>query len=129
MRVCLGSPGKPCARPITTGSRCPTCKREFARQRKAKGLTGERGSTHASRKRRQETLARANHRCHYCTAPATIEDHYVPLAEEGADSAENTVAACQPCNSAKGAKMPQEFLRSEWLKERRREVAERRDAG
>lgn len=128
MRVCLGIPGKPCARLTSAGSRCPTCKREFARQRKAKGLTGERGSTHASRKRRQETLARASHRCFYCTAPASIEDHYVPLAKGGADSAENTVAACQPCNSAKGDKMPKEFMESEWLAERCREVAERRDA-
>lgn len=39
------------------------------------------------------------------------------------------VAACQPCNSAKSDQMPDEFLASEWLKERRETVAQRRDAG
>jgi 5-methylcytosine-specific restriction enzyme A len=128
MRACLGIPGKPCGRITSAGSRCPTCKREFQRQRKARGLTGERGSTHASRQRRQRVLERANHRCFYCTAPATIEDHYIPKAHGGSEDDSNMVAACQPCNSVKSDKMPAEFMESEWLAERCRDMAERRDA-
>ena len=105
MRVCLGTQSNPCARLISKGSRCSTCKREFQRQRKAKGLTGERGF--------------------YCTAPASIEDHYIPKAEGGSDEDSNMVAACQSCNSAKSDQTPDAFLASEWLKERRRGVAER----
>ena len=123
MRACLG-----CGRP-TQKSRCSTCERERQAERKAKGLTGERGSTHASRLRRYKVLERDRHRCHYCSAPANIADHYIPLAAGGPDTEENLVAACTPCNSAKGDKMPKVFLESEWLRERREEVAaQRRDA-
>lgn len=111
MRACLGIPGKPCAKPISSGSRCPTCKREFQRQRKAQGRTGERGSTHASRERRQRVLERAGHTCFYCGEPATIADHFVPLVKGGADTEENLVAACVSCNQRKADKMPRDFLR------------------
>src|SRR6476469_6231176 len=117
MRACLG-----CSRP-TNKSRCPNCERDHQAERKAKGLTGERGSTHASRLRRQNALERAGHRCFYCSAPADRADHYIPLAKGGPDTEENLVAACSPCNSAKSDKSPDQFLASEWLAERRREVS------
>lgn len=126
MRACLGIPGKPCAKPVSSGSRCPTCKREFQRQRKAQGRTGERGSTHASRERRQRVLNAAKDelgvsRCFYCFwAEATIADHYNPLALNGTDTEDNLRAACQPCNSRKGDSPPEEFLASGWLAERRK---------
>lgn len=87
------------------------------------GLTGARGSTSAGRRRRKRVLDRADHRCHYCGAPATIADHYLPKSAGGSDSEENLVAACQPCNSAKSDTLPDVFLASDWLAERRREVA------
>lgn len=122
MRACLG-----CGRPVAKGNRCPSCKRANAQRRKDEGLTGERGSTHASRRRRQNVLARAGYRCFYCTAPATIADHCHPLAKGGPDTEENTVAACRPCNSAKSDKMPDEFMHSNWLARRCEEVAAGRD--
>jgi 5-methylcytosine-specific restriction endonuclease McrA len=122
MRACLG-----CGRP-TAKTRCFVCTREKAAERKAKGLTGERGSTHASRKRRENVLARAGNRCFYCTAFAGIADHYIPLAKGGPDTEENMVAACQSCNSAKSDQMPADFMESNWLARRCEEVARRRDA-
>lgn len=120
MRACLG-----CGRPVAKGNRCPVCRKQNAQRRKAEGRTGERGSTHASRQRRQAVLARAGYHCFYCTAPATIADHYVPLAKGGSDTEENLVAACAPCNSKKGDRMPDDFLHSHWLAHRCEEVSGR----
>lgn len=51
--------------------------------------------------------------CHWCDrymmAPSL--DHVVPLAEGGRDHLENTVAACEPCNSEKGRMSPDEWRR------------------
>ena len=123
MRACLG-----CGRP-TQKSRCPNCERDRQAERKAKGLTGERGSTHASRQRRENVLARANGICFYCSAPdANIADHYIPRAAAGPDTEENLVAACQPCNSKKGDQLPEDFLRSGWLARRREAVSHKSTA-
>lgn len=123
MRACLG-----CGRP-SKDSRCPDCKRANTARRKAQGLTGERGSTHESRKRRQRVLAKAGHRCFYCRAEgADIADHYIPLAAGGPDTEENMVCACGPCNSAKSDQLPGEFMSSSWLARRCAEVADSRSA-
>ena len=58
-------------------------------------------------------------RCWYCAKlftvqlPATIE-HRIPLACGGMDDDSNIVAACYPCNAAKGAKTEVEFARWRW---------------
>lgn len=123
MRACLG-----CGRP-STSSRCPDCTRANTDRRKAQGLTGERGSTHESRKRRQRVLDRGGHRCFYCRATgADIADHYIPLAAGGPDSEENMVCACTPCNRVKSDQMPGDFLASSWLARRCADVANGRDA-
>jgi hypothetical protein len=44
--------------------------------------------------------------CHYCGAPATTRDHIVPSSLGGFTRPFNLVPACQPCNTAKGAKLP-----------------------
>lgn len=118
MRACLG-----CGRP-TEKARCLPCARAKTAERKARGLTGERGSTHASRQRRENVLARAGNRCFYCTDFAGIADHYIPLAKGGPDTEENMVAACQSCNSAKSDQMPADFMESNWLARRCEEVAQ-----
>ncbi len=115
-----------CAHPdcpafATDGGRCAEHRREVVG-------TGSRGSTHASRKRRQKVLDKAKDRngvprCFYCRAPADRADHYIPVAEGGADVEENLVAACSTCNSRKGKQMPRIFLASTWLARRCREVA------
>ena len=46
-------------------------------------------------------------------------DHVIPLSKGGADSFENTVAACRQCNGEKGAMMPEEY-RAIWQERRAR---------
>lgn len=51
--------------------------------------------------------------CFYCgkiigNHNATV-DHYIPLSKGGSCHPENLVWACQPCNQAKGNKLPEEF--------------------
>lgn len=49
--------------------------------------------------------------CHYCgtrKGPMTI-DHKVPLARGGSHEVRNLFPACRPCNSSKGATMPEDF--------------------
>ena len=117
LRACLDC-GVPCK-----GPRCDHHAKlreaHARRRRKAFGLTGSRGSTHASRKRREQVLDAAGRRCYYCSAPATIGEHYVPLANGGEDTAENMVASCRPCNQAKGTQTPEQFMASAWLRHRR----------
>lgn len=98
-----------CGRPVAKGNRCSSCKRADAQRRKEEGRTGERGSTHESRQRRDRVLERDGYICRYCGEPATIADHVVPLSKGGLDIQENMVAACFDCNSSKGDK-----LLSEW---------------
>lgn len=71
--------------------------------------TGSRGSTRRQRQRRERILRRDKHTCFYCGGPATTEDHLVPVARGGSESDSNLVAACGPCNYAKGAKTVAEF--------------------
>ena len=49
--------------------------------------------------------------CVYCESPdhPTI-DHVVPRSRGGTDELSNLVLACRRCNSAKGARTPQEWL-------------------
>lgn len=116
MRACLD-----CAA-ITSKSRCPECAKARRKRRLTEGKTGERPSTRQSRKRRANVLARDGHRCRYCGAPATIADHVKALALGGPDTEDAMAASCQPCNSAKGAKPLADFLASEWLAERRKNL-------
>ncbi|MFE9335293.1 HNH endonuclease [Streptomyces sp. NPDC007063] len=53
---------------------------------------------------RTDIFARWDSLCAYCDAIAEHLDHVYPLSRGGADAAHNLVPACQPCNSAKGAK-------------------------
>jgi 5-methylcytosine-specific restriction endonuclease McrA len=50
---------------------------------------------------RKGVLARDNHRCAYCGAPATSLDHVIPKSRGGAHVWENVVAACSRCNHLK----------------------------
>lgn len=52
--------------------------------------------------------ARQSNRCYYCNRVSRqlTRDHRVPLSKGGTDSIANIVAACRPCNSRKGTKVP-----------------------
>lgn len=55
---------------------------------------------------RSDARAKQGGRCKYCgdrlTAKDATADHVVPRKRGGANSRENIVAACRPCNKAKG---------------------------
>jgi hypothetical protein len=61
---------------------------------------------------RRNILLRDRHTCQYCRqkmAPGKLTlDHVFPRARGGQSTWENLVAACNPCNSRKGSKTPEE---------------------
>lgn len=60
-----------------------------------------------SKRLRYEILRRDNHTCRYCGTSAPDVplrvDHVVPVALGGADTADNLVTSCEPCNSGKSS--------------------------
>jgi 5-methylcytosine-specific restriction endonuclease McrA len=48
--------------------------------------------------------------CAYCLGPATGYDHIIPRGRPGWDDADNVVLACQPCNSSKSDRTPEEWF-------------------
>jgi 5-methylcytosine-specific restriction endonuclease McrA len=58
---------------------------------------------------REGVLRRDRHRCAYCgQLTATTMDHVMPRSRGGATSWTNAVAACEPCNTRKGNRTPDE---------------------
>ncbi len=58
---------------------------------------------------RREILRRDGHRCQYCGSSSALTiDHVLPRSRGGSHSWENVVAACNPCNSRKGDRTPEE---------------------
>jgi len=57
---------------------------------------------------RRGVLQRDGHSCAYCGGRAATVDHVLPRSRGGADAWLNTVAACGPCNNAKGDRTPRE---------------------
>ena len=71
---------------------------ERPRPDKARGTPSWRIST----AKRFAIYARDGHACVYCGSGEMLSlDHVIPRSKGGTDSAENLVAACQPCNSSK----------------------------
>ncbi|GIV61325.1 MAG: HNH endonuclease [Rhodothermaceae bacterium] len=58
---------------------------------------------------RKNVLRRDHFRCQYCGSREQLTiDHIVPKSRGGADTWENLVAACVPCNNRKGNRTPEE---------------------
>ena len=57
-------------------------------------------------------LARDGYTCHYCGQTAITVDHILPIKKHPdlAMNADNCVASCKPCNSAKGSRSEGVFL-------------------
>jgi len=76
---------------------------------------------------RQAIHEREGGRCFYCLRRITRHrrclDHVVPLAEFGRNSYRNLVSSCLECNSQKGGRSAEEFLRGRY-RERRLSDAE-----
>jgi hypothetical protein len=62
-----------------------------------------------SKETKQAVLKAASFCCHYCSEDAATVDHKVPLIAGGSDARANLVAACEPCNTAKGS-MPYDLF-------------------
>lgn len=65
----------------------------------------------AYRQFRDIVFSRDKNTCQYCGAKevALQLDHINPRSRGGADTPDNLVAACKPCNTSKGAKTPFEW--------------------
>jgi 5-methylcytosine-specific restriction endonuclease McrA len=80
-------------------------------------MATKRGDPRSQRKYkliRLQVLARDNYTCAYCFSPdATTVDHIVPVSRSEPDmayDANNMVACCVRCNSAKGSRSQRSFL-------------------
>lgn len=58
---------------------------------------------------RRGVLRRDEHRCVYCGAHAGTVDHVLPRSRGGANTWQNLVACCRPCNNRKGNQTPEEM--------------------
>jgi len=62
---------------------------------------------------RAEVMRLSNYRCGYCggeQGPFDV-DHIIPISKGGSNDIANLLLACWPCNRAKGARSPEEWLR------------------
>lgn len=60
----------------------------------------------------KEILAKFNHLCAYCGSDGDlVKEHWLPASKGGGYTAENIVPACSTCNSSKGSKTGEQFLR------------------
>ena len=61
---------------------------------------------------KEEVTKRDNHTCVYCgeTDDEFEFDHVVPYSRGGTEDPSNIVLACKPCNRAKGARTPAEWM-------------------
>jgi 5-methylcytosine-specific restriction endonuclease McrA len=64
---------------------------------------------HSPNPTRQGVLNRDAQTCAYCGGRAETMDHVVPKSRGGRHVWENVVAACKPCNAAKGDQMLSEI--------------------
>lgn len=80
-----------------------------------------------STEQRRLGFARADRRCELdgpfwtrCRRPASHGDHHIPWSRGGATDLDNFVAACQRCNTSKGARIPTlaTTLRVQWRRRR-----------
>lgn len=62
---------------------------------------------------RYDVFARDGYTCQYCGAKPPdvllVVDHRVPVSRGGGNDLMNLIAACQPCNQGKSAKLPGAF--------------------
>jgi 5-methylcytosine-specific restriction endonuclease McrA len=98
---------------------CPTCRRSFQKSR-AREMRRWREFVAPGSHTETEWLAQINRQlnlCFWCSLPLRDEegnwrgtrDHLTPLAKGGTDNIDNIVAACWPCNRAKGNRTEGEY--------------------
>jgi hypothetical protein len=73
------------------------------------GMSGKqrRFESHVLKSHKSEALQEQGGCCRYCLQPLTVKtataDHRLARAKGGANDRANIVAACEPCNKAKGS--------------------------
>lgn len=85
---------------------------EIARNKRKQAALKDLRERDEYRKFRDTVLERDGHCCFYCGAhgvPLQL-DHVIPRSRGGADTPDNLVACCKPCNTSKGPKTPDEWL-------------------
>jgi 5-methylcytosine-specific restriction endonuclease McrA len=60
---------------------------------------------------RESILRRDNYVCAYCGRGAISADHVLPVCQGGPNIKANGVGVCVSCNTKKGGKLREEFLR------------------
>lgn len=92
MRPCLD------CRVATTRTRCPSCQRQWDRQR-----TAHRTGYGGDYPRNRALVLAASDRCYVagCTTPATTADHIVPLRDGGSHDVGNLRSSCVRHNSGR----------------------------
>ena len=68
----------------------------------------------------QRLLKDKDHCCEYCGKKVTeriVKEHRVPVSRGGSDHISNIAVSCVPCNSSKGNRTDEEFmrLRARWM--------------
>lgn len=84
---------------------------EIAKERKKQADLKALRERDEYRRFRDLVLDRDGHACVYCGAasvPLQL-DHVIPRSRGGADTPDNLVACCKPCNTSKGARTPDEW--------------------
>lgn len=80
-------------------------------------------------RRRREVFEKSDGRCFYCGAALTLDgkwhiEHQMPRALMGVDELPNLVAACVPCNLAKGDRTAFEFIAAQSTGRRSQQCSE-----
>jgi uncharacterized protein YdaU (DUF1376 family) len=89
------------------------CDKEITNdQKKQKHFQDLRGRENY-RQYRYFVLERDGYKCAYCgSMGVNLQlDHVIPRSRGGADDPSNLSACCKPCNTSKGAKTPEEWIR------------------
>lgn len=87
------------------------CDEEIGKERKKQAALKDLRERDEYRRFRDFVLDRDGHTCVYCrTSAGPLQlDHVIPRSRGGADTPDNLVACCKPCNTSKGPRTPQEW--------------------
>ena len=93
-----------------SGVNCPKAEDVIALAMGTKDPTPARTTRKTSYRPERRRIWKKNPRCHWCKATLAFEsstlDHRIPLSRGGANTSDNYVLACEPCNKNRGNDLP-----------------------